>query len=214
MGSPAARSGCSSRKSSAQTESESSRPLRTPYIFEAFALSVIAHVLLLAWPLAVPGGSGLGIAAEHAAPALRVFLAAEPATHTRLVEADAASPPERSPERESSNATPLAAYYPARALSRMPQAIGRFDVQPPPGGDEGIHGKLSMRLWIDETGTLERLKVLASDLPKPYEDAAVAAFSRLRFAPGEINGAAVRTSLDVVIEYADLAEQLPDAKGN
>ena len=69
MGSPAARSGCSSRKSSAQTESESSRPLRTPYIFEAFALSVIAHVLLLAWPLAVPGGSGLGIAAEHAAPA-------------------------------------------------------------------------------------------------------------------------------------------------
>lgn len=188
--------------------------MRTPYILKALAASAIAHVLLLAWPLTLPGGSGLGIAAEQAAPTLRAYLLPQPATHTRLVEADAASLPERSPERESSNATRLPAYYPARALTRMPEAIGRFDVQPPPGGDEGIHGTLTIRLWIDETGTLERLKVLASDLPKTYEDAAVAAFSRLRFAPGEINGAAVRTSLDVVIEYADLAQQLPDARGN
>ena len=188
--------------------------MRTPSILKALAASVIAHALLLAWPLSLPGGPGLGIAAEHAAPALRAYLVAEPATHTRLVEADSARRRARSLERESANAAPFPAYYTAKALSRMPEAIGQFDVQPPAGGDERITGKLSLRLWIDEAGTLERLKILASELPKAYEDAAVAAFGRLRFTPGEINGVAVRTSLDVVIEYADFGQALPEPKGN
>ena len=187
--------------------------MRTPPIFKALAASVLAHALLLAWPLSLPGGPGLGLAAERAP--LRAYLAALPVKPMREEEtrtAAASAPlPAPAPARESGSATPLPTYYTAKALSRMPEAISRFDVLPPAGGDQGITGKLSLRLWIDESGRLERLKVIESELPKAYEDAAVEAFMRLHFTPGEIKGVPVRVSLDVVIEYADMRKMFPDA---
>lgn len=187
--------------------------MRTPPILKAFAASVIAHVLLLTWPLSLPGGPGLGIAAERPHPALRAYLVAEPGKPIREVETRTAeaSAPAPAPAREGGSATPLPTYYTAKALSRMPEAVGRFDVQAPAGGDQGVTGKISLRLWIDESGRLERLKVLDSELPQAYEDAAVDAFKRLQFTPGEINDVPVRASLDVVIEYADMRKMFPDA---
>lgn len=98
-------------------------------------------------------------------------------------------------------------FYPASALSRMPQPISKFEPQPPETGDTGIGGKLTIRLWIDASGNLDQVFVVSTDLPPAFEEAALAAFRKMRFSPGEINGAAVGALVEVVIEYADLLKQ-------
>lgn len=85
----------------------------------------------------------------------------------------------------------------------MPEAIGRFDIQPPDGGDTGKDGRITIRVWISAGGVVEHTQLLASGLPAAYEKAALAAFGNLRFKPGEIGGKPVPTWADVVIEYAD-----------
>ncbi len=96
-------------------------------------------------------------------------------------------------------------YHPASSLTRMPEAEGVFDIQPPAGGDTGISGKVTIRIWLSAKGHTDSIRMLSSDLPAAYSQAALAAFGALRFRPAEIDGTPVRSWMDVVIEYADPA---------
>jgi TonB family protein len=95
------------------------------------------------------------------------------------------------------------AYYPASALSRMPEVDGFFDVPVPPG--LSLHGQIELRLWIDAAGTLDRIAVQSSGVPASYQQAAVAAFQRMRYRPGQIDGRPVAAFVDIVVEMSDRA---------
>lgn len=188
----------------------------------ALLASLLAHVLLLSWPLPLSPGGGPG-APRPAASTLRVSLDLIAEANAKPVREDSApantavppalgaGPGQEAPPgaRGAQDAIALHGYYPAARLSRMPVGIGSFDIQPPAGGDTGIGGKLTLRVWISAQGGIDSLRVLASGLPAAYEQAALAAFGKMRFAPGEIEGVPVQSWVDVVIEYADFRSVAP-----
>jgi hypothetical protein len=55
------------------------------------------------------------------------------------------------------------------------------------------------------------VRVLSSGLPTAYSDAAMEAFEKLRFSPGEINGVPVATWADIVIQYDDFQRENPSS---
>jgi TonB family protein len=116
-------------------------------------------------------------------------------------------------EQGHATSIPLVGYYPADKLTKMPEAIGRFDIQPPAGGDTGLGGKMTIRIWIGMNGAIDRVRVIDSGLPQDYADAALAAFEKLRFAPGEIAGVPVKSWVEVVIEYADFRDAAQPSAG-
>lgn len=192
----------------------------------AVLLSLAAHALLLAWPVTLPSGGATGdVTAGPAKPArvLRVSLhyeavAQPPAQNppaTQTADPSVAVSPEVKPkdapqdEQRAPQEIPLVGYYPAARLTRMPQAVGVFDIQPPAGGDSGLGGKMTVRIWIGANGAIDRARVLTSGLPANYAEAAFSAFEKLRFEPGQIGGVAVKTWVDIVIEYADFRDAPP-----
>jgi TonB family protein len=80
---------------------------------------------------------------------------------------------------------------------------GFFDVPVPPG--LSLHGQIELRLWIDAAGTLDRIAVQSSGVPASYQQAAVAAFQRMRYRPGQIDGRPVAAFVDIVVEMSDRA---------
>jgi TonB family protein len=188
----------------------------------ALVASLLGHVLLLCWPLPLSTGGEPG-AARPAVSTLRVSLNLIPESNANPAREDSsparpAEPPavtagpdktkDAPPgEQGTQDAIPLHGYYPAARLSRMPVAISTFDIQPPAGGDTGIGGKMTIRIWISAKGGIDSLRVLASGLPAAYAEAALAAFEKMRFEPGEINGVQVQSWVDIVIEYADFRRE-------
>ena len=173
---------------------------------------------MIGWPLPVSTG-GMGDVPRPTGATLRVSLNLIAEAHASPVPTviPAATLPEATaapglPDRSAGasggadatpNAISLLGYYPASRLSRMPAAISLFDIQSPAGGDTGIGGKLTIRVWIGVNGGVDDLRILSSGLPAVYERAALAAFEKMRFAPGQIDGTAVGSWADIVIEYAD-----------
>lgn len=195
----------------------------------AVMLSVAAHALLLAWPVSLPVGGTADIAAERAARPKRLRVSLNLATENVVHAPDTpvATPAGQAPiapaqedrnrdapqsEPEARNALPLVGYYPATRLTKMPQAVGLFDIQPPAGGDTGLGGKMTVRIWIGANGAIDRARVLSSGLPEAYVEAALTAFEKLRFVPGEIGGVPVKSWVEIVIEYADFRDEPPGAR--
>ena len=116
------------------------------------------------------------------------------------------------PERgDEDSAVFTGGYYPATALSLMPQPITSLAAILAVAGEQAARGKVAIRLWISRSGSLDRLSVINSELSQPLEAATVAAFSQMRFIPGEIDGLAVMTWVDVMVEYGDRAESVSPA---
>ena len=199
----------------------------------ALIVSLAAHALLLSWPVSLSmNGVAIAPLAAVAAPSslmLRTRLQPSAADADIPIGADkdavSAEPPQPThSEAKKSEAQlpldearppdiPLIGYYPSARLSKMPEAIGLFDIQPPTGGDTGLGGKMTVRLWIGATGDIDRASILTSGLPQAYADAAIAAFEKLRFRPGEIGGVPVKSWAEVVIEYADFQDASRTADG-
>ncbi len=194
----------------------------------ALVVSIFGHALLLGWPASLPRVASASPFHERAAlaqrPALRIQLrrpdesAAEPAPRPVPPPVSAAVPvtlPAPAEHRidaqpkvvqEPGVSVPVIGYYPASRLSRMPEARGRFEPESPSGAASGVGGKVTVRLWIGAGGSIDDAKVLASDLPPAYADAALAAFRRLQFDAGEIGGVRVPSWVEIVVEFTDFRD--------
>ena len=68
-------------------------------------------------------------------------------------------------------------------------------------------GKVILKVWINELGAVVSVDLDESDVPESVADAALAAFAKLRFEPGEINGRPVATLMRIEVSYdEDLAQ--------
>ena len=68
-------------------------------------------------------------------------------------------------------------------------------------------GKVVLKVWINERGAVISVELEDSDVPDAVAAAATAAFEKLRFEPGEINGRPVATLMRIEVSYdEDLAQ--------
>jgi TonB family protein len=119
------------------------------------------------------------LAANEAPPA-----AAEPAPTRSL-------PPARAPvEQQQPRAHPLAAipetsYYKRSELQVQPGIRTRTVPEYPQAAlGSGLAGSVTLRLFVDQAGRVERVQTLSADLPAEFEQSAERAFRTALFTPG------------------------------
>lgn len=190
--------------------------------FLALIISGTVHALLLAY--ATPPMRQTGHKSAVLAESTQLRLALRPAlssTNRSMPTPGAQVTPENEvkpvlaqalrEEGDEGSDVSTSGYYPAKALSRMPQPITNFAAILAAAGEQAARGKVAIRLWISRSGSLDRVSVITSELSQPLEAATVAGFGQMRFIPGEIDGVAVMTWVDVMVEYGDRAESVSPA---
>lgn len=96
---------------------------------------------------------------------------------------------------------PSPAYFPAKALSRMPEALTDFNPAIADLAGSHVTGRMELRLWLDRDGRIDRVQLLKTELPDVFSDAALEAFRRMLFRPGEIQGVPVASWSDIVVGF-------------
>lgn len=87
-------------------------------------------------------------------------------------------------------------YFSRSELTRPPALLDEAQVQLPALADNADRaaapsGRLVLRVLVGAGGEVDRVEVASSTLPPAFAESAVAAFSQVRFRPGEIEGVAV-----------------------
>ena len=199
----------------ADIEISSLNTFRLIAILAALAL----HLLALIWIVSRPAGSFALPAEPNPSPVLAVSLISTRPTAEALPPLADEAPAELEPSDETQSTDfPAPAnhvdtvqpglipdYYPAKALSQMPVALTDFDAMQAEVSSD-FYGKLSVRLWLNESGQVDRISALTSDMPKEMESIALASFAKMLFKAGEINNVPVKTWVDIVIDYGDRQE--------
>jgi len=94
-------------------------------------------------------------------------------------------------------------YHLAGELDPPPRPLQDIEpVYPPEAGFQP--GTVVLRLYIDESGTVERVDVLQASPTGVFENAARTAFAAARFSPGRIAGIAVKCQLTVEVEFTPI----------
>ena len=98
---------------------------------------------------------------------------------------------------------PAPAYYTTDQLTKRPQPTSDPRLDVPEFGPVFASGKVILKIWINELGAVKTVDVEKSDVPEAIAATAAAAFGKLRFLPGEINGRPVGTLMRIEVTYDD-----------
>jgi len=100
---------------------------------------------------------------------------------------------------------PAPAYYTSDQLTRRPKPLAAPKLEVPPQLAASFDaGKIILKLWINELGTVTSTEVEKSEVPDAVSALAAAAFAKLRFVPGEIDGRPVGVMMRIEVTYDDL----------
>ncbi|WP_374592540.1 energy transducer TonB [Aquabacterium sp.] len=92
-------------------------------------------------------------------------------------------------------------YLPRPLLTQAPQTLAPVVVEfPLQVGDVGRFATV-LALFIDEMGTVRRIRVDGQSLPEPFEEAARRSFLNARFRPGQLHGQAVKSLVRVEVVF-------------
>ncbi|MDH4189185.1 MAG: energy transducer TonB [Betaproteobacteria bacterium] len=127
-------------------------------------------------------GAQAGARLEWGAHRLRAPPRPEPDSRRRLAPAEAAN------------------YLPARDLDRNPQIRVHVEPQFPPLA-LAPSGRVVLRLYVSETGTVDDIAVEYADSTGAFDVAARQAFSTARFYPGVKNGRPVKSLLRIEVQF-------------
>jgi protein TonB len=167
--------------------SEGLRRVLTRRLALALAASAALHALLVGG-LGSPGGE----AEARAGAALSAILVSEAAAEERPAAAPAARPALRTGPL-------LKRYYRRSELDVAPNIMTRVVPEYPHMAH--VSGKVTIRVFIDERGTVERVAVLRAEPPGHFEASAQKAFLAARFTPGMKRGVAVKSQLTLQVDY-------------
>jgi TonB family protein len=98
---------------------------------------------------------------------------------------------------------PAPAYYSSDQLTKPPRPTSEPKLDVPRSVARSVSGRVVLRLWIDELGNVASVEVESSNLPETVSGTAAAAFRKLHFVPGEIDGQRVRTLMRVEVAYVN-----------
>jgi len=189
-------------------------------LWGGLALSCLLHALVVAlpllgertagaaWPASAAGSASLAVtltaASRPAAPPAGTAAAdAQPLPVPAPLAVGADEPV--APPANGADLVPVAApaYYPAAQLSKRPQPAAIPELDAPELMAIVASGKLVVVLWIDDGGKVTRAEVERTDLPEAFARAALAAFLRARFLPGERDGRQVASIMRIEASYDD-----------
>lgn len=112
-------------------------------------------------------------------------------------------------ESETVDASPMAespTFLPVEAISVRPYPLTLLEGIGPPEVEVGdMYGRMVLKIWIDEGGSVVDTTVLYSDMPESLQKAGGDAFRRMRFMPGYLAGRPVGSVMTVEISAEDLA---------
>jgi len=97
-------------------------------------------------------------------------------------------------------------------LSRPPQLLNEISVEYPAAAGTK-DGKLVLRIAVGETGAIESMQILKADPPGLFEEAALKAFSRAEFAPGQFLGLPVRSHFVVEVDFLPVSRDSTSGRG-
>ncbi|HZY19501.1 MAG TPA: energy transducer TonB [Ramlibacter sp.] len=197
-------------------------PLAQPAFRLAVAAAIALHAgLLLGWPTAAapappatgPGGGKLKLRHVPApqAPAAAP-LAPQPAAvgAVQAAKLPPASPPP-APSVPQDTAAPLAApaaqpagepeYLPRSRLTVPPRPRDEVSIPFPDEVKGVVDLKVRVALFIDEAGTVQRVKLETADVPPVFAEAVQKAFLATRFSPGELDARPVRSQVRIEVAF-------------
>ena len=153
----------------------------TPRLLVALAASTALHAVLVAALEPRPGS------AARPADAISAFLVSEAVAQQKPAPQPAAGSPR------------AARYYRTSELDVVPGIMTRVVPEYPQLARSS--GKVVIRLFIDERGTVERVAVLRSEPKGYFEASAQRAFLAARFTPGMKSGVRVKTQVTLQVDY-------------
>jgi protein TonB len=93
-------------------------------------------------------------------------------------------------------------YYAARFLDEYPRPLSPVDPRYPDRAvRDDISGKVTLLLLIDESGALREVSVVEAVPAGIFDEAALAAFRGMRFAPARKDGRAVRSRVLITVGF-------------
>jgi TonB family protein len=98
---------------------------------------------------------------------------------------------------------PALGYYTTDQLSKRPQPVTAIELDSAETRAIVVSGKIILKLWINEFGSVADVEVETSELPEVFSRAALAAFRNAHFTPGERNGSPVGTVMRIEVSYDD-----------
>jgi hypothetical protein len=96
---------------------------------------------------------------------------------------------------------PAPTYYTADQLTVRPRPVSAPRLNVPGNSPMFDSGKAILRVWISEFGHVVSVDAEESDLPEEVSAAAAAAFGKVRFVRGEINGRRVSALMRIEVAY-------------
>jgi TonB family protein len=188
-----------------------SRELQIRRLAAAVSASLGLHALVAAALDELPYASS-PVASAARSP-LRVTLREERRAATEVADADDARraangkrqlPGARADRGLSSaqSALPVPYYYTSGELDARPGIM--TDVQPAypqRAAARNLSGKVVIRIFINESGGVDKVIAVRADPPGYFEDAATDAFRAARFTPGVKNGVAVRSQIAIEVSF-------------
>jgi TonB family protein len=96
---------------------------------------------------------------------------------------------------------PAPAFYTVEQLTKGPEPTAQPNLDVPGRIARLVRGNVSLRLWIDEFGNVVSVEVARSNVPASVSELAAAAFGKVRFEPGEIDGRSVPSQITVEVTY-------------
>jgi TonB family protein len=178
--------------------------LRQAPLSTAIAVSLAIHaVLAAALGSAVRGWQPGEILPGIQPPAFLASLRAAPPVETPAKPAAASARPARGPydAARSGAALPRPHYYGAAELTERPLALAAVN----PGFPRGTpaSGRLKLRLYISEQGSVDALDITEAEPAGAFEQAAAQAFAAARFRPGHKDGAAVKSQIALEVRFGE-----------
>ncbi|HVP07876.1 MAG TPA: TonB family protein, partial [Burkholderiales bacterium] len=92
-------------------------------------------------------------------------------------------------------------FYTSEQLTKRPEPTSRPELDVPRTVARVVRGRVELKIWIDELGSVVSVEVVQSNVPKAVSDLAAEAFGKLRYEPGEINGRRVSAQILVEVVY-------------
>jgi len=144
------------------------------------------------------------------------------ASSTASVPSAAASAAKAPPPRPAASAVPdpwtpgnpaRGAYLPRPLLSIAPKIQTEVVIATPPGADDGARHVGVLSLFIDEQGRVRHIDPDDPALPPVLEEAAREAFMGARFLPGQVDGRAVKSRVNVEVAFESALTASPRATG-
>lgn len=168
-------------------------------LYAALIVSFLFHAAIVLLPY-------FGTSTKVSLPAARG--AQKPGTaralDVRLEQASGPAAPAAGNPARGSNLLPIPAptYYRSDQLTKPPRPTSQPKLDLPRAIARSASGKVRLKLWINERGNVDSVEVESSNLPETVSGAAAAAFGKVRFVPGEIDGKRVRTLMRIEVAYA------------